>query len=185
MLTCFIGRGHAKQLFEWILIAGPCSHTTSQRLFVMTRRIFWYKWRLISIWNLKSLIPQHTYCVLSFLAWVLLDSLLFGMLSDALFAKVIYTFWIVDAYFYADPRCRRACCRLTHHAKQRAARLNLKIDTRKAANLFTRRHIPGTIVQTYSAIIESLGATSTSVFKWPMSTLSQESLHTIDSCIPP
>ena len=189
MLTCFIGRGHAKQLFEWILIAGlACSHTTASLCYDIDQ-----KFKTHFLIQMKTY--QHLEFKVSHSSAYLLCTILLSIysprvliLSSSAWFPIAfrrYTFCIVDAYFYADPRCRRACCRLTHHAKQRAARLNLKIDTRKAANLFTRRHIPGTIVQTYSAIIESLGATSTSVFKWPMSTLSQESLHTIDSCIPP
>ena len=179
MLTCFIGsRGHAKQLFEWILIAGlACSHTTASLCYDIDQ-----KFKTHFLIQMKTY--QHLEFKVSHSSAYLLCTILLSIysprvliLSSSAWFPIAfrrYTFCIVDAYFYADPRCRRACCRLTHHAKQRAARLNLKIDTRKAANLSIKetysRYDPE-IVQTYSAIIESLGATGNSVFKWPMSTL--------------
>jgi len=161
------------------------------------RHIFWYKWRLISIWNLNTLIPQHTILlVLAFTrraCWyyrVLLDSLLFGMLSDAHFAKVTYTFWIVDAYFDADPRYRRACYRLTL-LQTYSSRQTTGSSARKVANLSTEETYSGAILRSYkptvplSSLLEQPVVLYLSGQCQHFAGLSQESLHTIDSCIPP
>lgn len=80
------------------------------------------------------------------------------MLSDSRFAQVIHTLRIADAYFFAEARSRRATHKPTCHAKQRAVRLKLKVDTDRAARLpineVSTKPYPE-IVQTYSPIAES------------------------------
>lgn len=80
------------------------------------------------------------------------------MLTDSRFAQVIYTLRVADAYLFAEARCRRAFYKPTHHAKRRAVRLDLKVDTGKAAGLPTMeaysRRDPQ-IIQTYSPIFQS------------------------------
>ncbi|KAJ3565630.1 hypothetical protein NP233_g7509 [Leucocoprinus birnbaumii] len=79
------------------------------------------------------------------------------MLSDSRFAQVIHNLRDANTFFYAEARCYRAFHQPTHHAKRRAIRLNLKVDTHKAHNLPTMqaycRQDPE-IIQTYSPIFE-------------------------------
>jgi len=80
------------------------------------------------------------------------------MLSDSHFAHVIYTLRIADAYFFAEARRRRISRNPTHHAKQRASKLGLQVNTDKAARLSIKevstKPYP-VITQTYSPVIES------------------------------
>ncbi|KXN84835.1 hypothetical protein AN958_12129 [Leucoagaricus sp. SymC.cos] len=80
------------------------------------------------------------------------------MLSDSQFARVIYTLRIADAYYFAEARCRRAFQKPAHHAKRRAAKLRLQIDTGKATRLpntqvYAKRRPQ--VIQTYSPVVES------------------------------
>ncbi|KAF9443614.1 hypothetical protein P691DRAFT_713033 [Macrolepiota fuliginosa MF-IS2] len=77
------------------------------------------------------------------------------MLSDSRFAEVIYTLRVADARFFETARTWRSEQRPTHYAKRRATRLNLVVDTDKAARLHisavSQRPYPE-IVQTYSPV---------------------------------
>jgi len=80
------------------------------------------------------------------------------MLSDTHFAQVIYTLRVADAYIFAEARKQRISRNITHHAKGRASKLGLKVDTNKAARLSIKevstKPYP-VIEQTYSPIMES------------------------------
>lgn len=80
------------------------------------------------------------------------------MLSDSHFAHVIYTLRLADAYFFAEARRRRISRNPTHHAKKRAGKLGLQVDTDKASKLSIKevstKPYP-VITQTYSPVIES------------------------------
>jgi hypothetical protein len=80
------------------------------------------------------------------------------MLSDSRFAQIIYNLRVADAYYYAEARCRRAAHCPTYHAKRRALRIDLRVDTDTAARMssieaYAMRYPE--IIQTYSPVIQS------------------------------
>jgi hypothetical protein len=77
------------------------------------------------------------------------------MLSDSRFAQVIYTLREANAYYSAEARCFRAFFKPTHHAKRRAGKLDLNVNTAKAASMPTYCRRDPLIIQTYSLILES------------------------------